>query len=42
MPVHLYGSVVDINKIKINKRKILIIDDCSQSHGAEKNKKVGF
>ena len=44
MPVHLYGSVVDINEIKklIKGKKILIIDDCSQSHGAMlKNKKVG-
>ena len=44
MPVHLYGSVVDINKIKeiIKNKKIYIIDDCSQAHGAYlKNKKVG-
>ena len=34
MPVHLYGSVVDINLIKKYKKKnILIIDDCSQAHG---------
>ena len=41
MPVHLYGSVVDIDKIKkiIRKRKILIIDDCSQAHGATIGKK---
>lgn len=40
MPVHLYGSVVDINKIKktIGSKKILIIDDCSQAHGAKYNK----
>ena len=48
IPVHLYGSVVDIIKIKkiirSFKRKIFIIDDCAQAHGAfcDKNrKKVG-
>lgn len=45
MPVHLYGSVVDINKIKkmIGKKKIFIIDDCAQAHGAkdDKGKNVG-
>jgi len=44
MPVHLYGSVVDINKIKklIRNKKILIIDDCAQAHGAKlNNKNVG-
>ena len=44
LPVHLYGSVVDIPKIKklIKKRKIYIIDDCAQAHGAKfKKKKVG-
>ena len=45
MPVHLYGSVVDIKKIKniIQKKKIYIIDDCAQAHGAKDNqgKKVG-
>ena len=42
MPVHLYGSVVDIDKIKkiIKKKKILIIDDCSQAHGASINSKM--
>ena len=41
MPVHLYGSVVDIDKIKqmIKKKNIYIIDDCSQAHGAYLNKK---
>jgi dTDP-4-amino-4,6-dideoxygalactose transaminase len=41
MPVHLYGSVVDINKIKkiIKSKKIYIIDDCSQAHGAYLGKK---
>ena len=44
IPVHLYGSVVDIDQIrKITKgKKIFIIDDCSQAHGAKhKNKMVG-
>ena len=44
MPVHLYGSVVDINLIKknIKRKNILIIDDCSQAHGGNfDNKKVG-
>ena len=44
MPVHLYGSVVDINKIRkiIKNKNIAIIDDCSQAHGAKfKNKMVG-
>ena len=40
MPVHLYGSVVNINKIKkiIKKKNIYLIDDCSQAHGAYLNK----
>ena len=44
MPVHLYGSVVDINEIKkiIKHKKIYIIDDCSQAHGSKlNNKRVG-
>ena len=44
LPVHLYGSVVDISKIKnlIKNKKIYIIDDCAQAHGATfKTKKVG-
>ena len=44
MPVHLYGSVVDINNLKkiIKNKKIYIIDDCSQAHGGYlKEKKVG-
>ena len=44
MPVHLYGSVVDINKIKkiIKNKDIHIIDDCSQAHGAHiRQKRVG-
>ena len=38
MPVHLYGSAVNIKSIKKiirkNKKKIYLIDDCSQAHGA--------
>ena len=45
MPVHLYGSVTNISKIKklINNKNIFIIDDCAQAHGAsdDKGKKVG-
>ena len=44
MPVHLYGSVVDINDIKkiIKGKSIVIIDDCSQAHGASyKTQRVG-
>ena len=44
MPVHLYGSVVDIFKIKkiIQNKKIYVIDDCSQAHGAKlRKRKVG-
>jgi len=48
IPVHLYGSVVNINKIRnlirSTKKKIYIIDDCAQAHGAycsKSSKKVG-
>lgn len=52
IPVHLYGEVVDCLKIKkiINKRKIYVIEDASQAHGAfeyseilnhKKKRKVG-
>ena len=44
IPVHLYGSVADINSIKkiIKGKNIIIIDDCSQAHGASiSNKRVG-
>ncbi len=39
MPVHLYGSVVDIKKLKniIKKKNIYIVDDCAQAHGASDN-----
>tara|TARA_E500000178_G_C16939149_1_gene715500 strand:+ start:266 stop:1351 length:1086 start_codon:yes stop_codon:yes gene_type:complete len=37
MPVHLYGSVININEIKrlIRGKNIYIIDDCAQAHGAK-------
>ena len=44
IPVHLYGSVVNISSIRkmIKNRNIYIIDDCAQAHGGEiGNKKVG-
>ena len=45
MPVHLYGSVADIGKIRklIKNKKIYIVDDCAQAHGALNNhgKKIG-
>ncbi len=36
LPVHLYGSAADISGIKklIGKKKIYLIDDCAQAHGA--------
>ena len=41
MPVHLYGNIIDINKIKkIINKKILIIDDASQAHGGYLKKKI--
>ena len=42
IPVHLYGEVVDCLKIKkiINKRKIYIIEDASQAHGAYEYSKL--
>ena len=46
MPVHLYGSVVDIKKIKqaIRNKSIYIIDDAAQAHGAndDNKKSIGF
>ena len=44
MPVHLYGSVVDIEKIRkiIGKKKIYIVDDCAQAHGAKLRKKKSW
>ena len=36
LPVHLYGSVANLFEIKkiIKKKKIYLIDDCAQAHGA--------
>ena len=49
LPVHLYGSVVNITAIKkiIKNKNIFIVDDCAQAHGAydvqknSENKMVG-
>ena len=45
IPVHLYGSVININEIKklIRGKNIYIIDDCAQAHGAkdDSGNKVG-
>tara|TARA_B100000795_G_C22801209_1_gene442048 strand:+ start:1896 stop:2978 length:1083 start_codon:yes stop_codon:yes gene_type:complete len=44
MPVHLYGSIVDIDKLKkiVKNKNIYIIDDCAQAHGGNlKGHKVG-
>jgi len=49
LPVHLYGSVANLNGIKklIKNKKIYLIDDCAQAHGAiddsikKSNKRVG-
>ena len=39
LPVNLYGNVVDINEVKkiIGKKKIFIIEDSAQAHGAKDN-----
>jgi len=36
LPVHLYGSVANLYEIRkiIKNKKIYLIDDCSQAHGA--------
>lgn len=34
IPVHLYGNVLDVKKLNLSK-KIIIIDDASQAHGAK-------
>ncbi len=41
MPVHLYGNPTNISDIKkiIGKRKINIVEDCAQAHGASVNGK---
>ena len=49
MPVHLYGSAANLKDIKkiIKKKKIYLVDDCAQAHGAYsdsenlKNKRIG-
>ncbi len=44
MPVHLYGSVVDIASLRKQiSKKIFIVDDCAQAHGAKftNKKRVG-
>ena len=49
LPVHLYGSVTDLNAIKklINNKNIFLVDDCAQAHGAyddslpKSNKMIG-
>ena len=45
LPVHLYGSAAKLKDIKrlIKNKKIYLIDDCAQAHGAKDNqgKKVG-
>ncbi|NIO42207.1 MAG: hypothetical protein GTO41_19875, partial [Burkholderiales bacterium] len=36
VPVHLYGNVVDVPRIRklITNRNIVIVEDCAQAHGA--------
>ena len=48
LPVHLYGSVANLKAIKklIKNKRIYLIDDCAQAHGAyddsdNKKKKIG-
>jgi len=44
IPVHLYGSVVDIASLRKQiSKKIFIVDDCAQAHGAKftNKKRVG-
>ncbi|TKJ17310.1 aminotransferase DegT [Candidatus Woesearchaeota archaeon B3_Woes] len=44
MPVHLYGSPCDMDKIMeiAKKHNLFVIEDCAEAHGAEyKGKKVG-
>lgn len=37
VPVHLYGNVVDVDKIYdiVGNRNIFIVEDCAQAHGAK-------
>ena len=39
IPVHLYGQMVDMEKVMelANKYNLYVIEDCSQSHGATQN-----
>ena len=41
IPVHLYGNVVDVEKIKkvVEGYEIKVIEDCAQAHGAELRRK---
>lgn len=44
MPVHLYGQPCDMDPIMeiAGRRKLFVIEDCAQAHGAEyKGKKIG-
>jgi len=44
LPVHLYGNVVDLQKLNKIKKKCVVIEDASQAHGALHDynlKKVG-
>ena len=42
MPVHLYGNAVDMEHVMqlADKYKLIIIEDCAQSHGAKFNNKL--
>ena len=40
MPVHLYGRPVDYKKLRYFKKKIFVIEDASQAHGAHINGKM--
>ena len=41
MPVHLYGRPVDFKKLRyFKKKKIFVIEDASQAHGAHVNGKM--
>lgn len=42
MPVHLYGNAVNMELLMqiANKHKLIVIEDCAQSHGAKYNGKL--
>lgn len=42
MPVHLYGNAVNMELVMqiANKHKLVVIEDCAQSHGAKYNNKL--